>query len=155
MVVDGGLLRVTQLLANDHLRASIPGHAGDGGGGRQSQWTWLVYPGQSAIPALASLGKVYKVDTGRPPRKCTKWTGVGAPDLSTFGFRTWALFRDEESRHPTGGFFGQGGQAVGVAVQGDADVGVPQTLGDDLGMHSRPEGQGGVRVPEVMQTDPG
>jgi hypothetical protein len=75
--------------------------------------------------------------------------------VSTFGFRTWALLRDEESRHPTGGFFGQGGQAVGVAVQGDADVGVPQTLGDDLGMHSRPEGQGGVRVPEVMQTDPG
>ena len=97
---------------------------------------------------------VHLKDHGEAPAHSGRDSPTCVP-VSTFGVRRWALLRDEESRHPAGSFFGKSGQAVGVAVQGDADIGMAQAFGDDLGMHSRPEGQGGVGVPKVMEADAG
>jgi hypothetical protein len=44
------------------------------------------------------------------------------------------LLGNHKSRHPTSRFFGKSGQAMGVGVKGDADVRVPQTFRDHLGM---------------------
>ena len=70
--------------------------------------------------------------------------------LCAFGDRAWASVRDDESRHPAGRFFGKGRQAVRIAVQGDADVGVAQAFTYDLGMDPRPQSEGGVGMPEIM-----
>jgi len=44
-----------------------------------------------------------------------------------------------------GGLLLHAGQYVTVRVQGDADEGVTEALGDDLGVHAGPEKSGNVR----------
>ena len=42
-----------------------------------------------------------------------------------------------------------------VDIQGDADSGVPQALGDHLGVDAGLKSQGGVRMSEIVESDPG
>jgi hypothetical protein len=49
----------------------------------------------------------------------------------------------------------EGGDGVGVDVQGHGHGRVAEPFADDLGMHPGLEGQGGVGVTQVVETDPG
>jgi len=71
------------------------------------------------------------------------------------GNRGDPLIGQDQGRYPGGGILGKGGQAVAVAIQGDADVRMTQAFGDHLGMHPGDQSQGGVGVPEIMQANPG
>ena len=53
------------------------------------------------------------------------------------------LGRHHQGGNPAGGFFGKDGQAVGVGIQGDRDVRMPQAFGDDLGMDPGGPGRAG------------
>jgi hypothetical protein len=54
-----------------------------------------------------------------------------------------------------GGVVLQGGDGVGVDVQGHRHGGVAEPLADDLAMHACLEGQGGVGVAQVVEADMG
>lgn len=45
------------------------------------------------------------------------------------------------------------GYHVAVGVEGDADVGVPEHLGDDLRVDALREQQGGAGVPQVVEAN--
>ena len=97
-------------------------------------WDGANVPFQPAIRP----GKVDKVDT-HP---------VGQNGGSSQGSDPLA---HHQRRHPTGRFFREGRQAVGVGIKGNADVGVPQSFAYDLGMNPGAKSQGGMGVPEVMK----
>ena len=48
-----------------------------------------------------------------------------------------------------------GGHDVLVGVHGHGDAGVSEAFADDLGVHVLLEEDGGVRVAEVVESDPG
>ena len=81
--------------------------------------------------------------SGSATRKWTKCTGVSP------------LLSQNQSRHPTSSLLGKRGQAMGVGIQGDADVGVSQAFTYHLGMDSGRESEGGVGMPEIMEPDSG
>jgi len=54
-----------------------------------------------------------------------------------------------------GGVLVQGGDGVGVDVQGHRHGGVAEPFADNLGVYPGLQGQGGVGVAQIVKADPG
>jgi hypothetical protein len=62
-------------------------------------------------------------------------------------------FLSERGVHPAGCGIAHVGQDVGVGIQGEAYIGVPQELLDELWVYALPEQERRARVPKVVETE--